>query len=168
MHMSSEPKDPIITALELVHNALKPLDPDQRKKVLAGVFQLLEISDSPLIMTTKQRPNSLSMPQSARPLSLNELIQDKRPKTNSQFIVLYAYYREKMEGLSRFSRNDLKDYFGKAKEKPPTNYDRDFVDAVKKGWLHEDASDSYITSRGIEAVESSFERKTSVRAKSSK
>lgn len=58
--------------------------------------------------------------------------------------------------MARFNRSDLKDYFGKAKEQPPMNYDRDFVEAAKKGWIHEDADDSYITSKGIEAVESGF------------
>jgi hypothetical protein len=53
-----------------------------------------------------------------------------------------------------------------AKEKPPRNYDRDFVEAVKKGWIHEDGAESYITSKGIEAVESGFagERKYTKRA----
>lgn len=164
--MSDESRDPVISALEIVHNALKPLDPDQRKRVLAGVFQILEISDSPLIVSSKQRSGPSTPLSPARPLSLNELIQEKSPKTNYQFIVLFAYYREKMEGLSRFARNDLKEYFNKAREKPPTNFDRDFVDAVKKGFLHEDGSESYITSRGLEAVESSFE--SSNRSKSSR
>ncbi len=83
-------------------------------------------------------------------------MQQKRPATNSQRIALFAYYRERYDGLARFARNDLLSYFSKAKEKPPANYDRDFVEAVKRGWLHEDGADSYITSRGIEAVEAGF------------
>jgi hypothetical protein len=94
----------------------------------------------------------------ARPLSINELVQEKSPSgTNAQRIALFAYYRDKHEGISRFTRDDLKVYFAKAKEQPPRNYDRDFVEAVKKGWIHEDGADSYVTSKGIEAVESGFE-----------
>ena len=85
-----------------------------------------------------------------------ELIQEKKPKTNAERITLFAYYREMYEKLPRFSRSDLETYFGKAKEKPSGNYGRDFVEAIKKGWLHEDGSDSYITSKGVEAVESGF------------
>ena len=91
-----------------------------------------------------------------RPLSLVELMQDKQPHTSAQKITLFAYYREKHEGVSRFARENLRDYFSKAKEKPPANFDRDFVDAVKKGWLHEDNSESYVTTKGIEAVELGF------------
>jgi hypothetical protein len=89
-------------------------------------------------------------------LSPVELIQEKNPATNSQKIALFAYYREKYEGLSRFSRGDLKTYFSKAKESPPGNYDRDFNNAVKVGWIHEDGSESYLTSKGLEAVEAGF------------
>jgi len=64
---------------------------------------------------------------------LVELITDKQPGTNAQRIALFAYYREKSEGMSRFGRDDLKGYFGKAKQPPSANYDRDFVEAVRKG-----------------------------------
>jgi hypothetical protein len=90
-------------------------------------------------------------------MSLIELIQDKKPGTNAQRIALFAYYREKFEQIARFGRDDLEAYFAKAHESPPSNYNRDFVEAVKKGWVHEDESDSYVTTKGIEAVENSFE-----------
>lgn len=71
-----------------------------------------------------------------------------------------------MEGIQRFSREDLRGYFAKAKQPPPTNYDRDFVEAGKRGWIHEDGGESYVTSKGIESVESGFagERKYIKRA----
>jgi len=50
----------------------------------------------------------------------------------------------------------LHSYFSKAREKPPANFDRDFVEAVKRGWIHEEDSESYLTSKGIEAIESGF------------
>jgi hypothetical protein len=53
-------------------------------------------------------------------------------------------------------RLNLRTYFSTAKEKPAGNYDRDFASAVKAGWIHEDGADSYLTSRGLEAVESNF------------
>jgi hypothetical protein len=88
-----------------------------------------------------------------------ELIQEKRPATNSQRIALFAYFREKVEGEARFSRADLRAYFSKAKEPPPGNYDRDFSGAVRNGWIHEDGSDSYLTSKGLEVVEAGFDGK---------
>jgi hypothetical protein len=43
-----------------------------------------------------------------------------------------------------------------AKEPPPKNYPRDFNETVRRGWIHEDGTESYITSKGIEAVEAGF------------
>ncbi len=75
--------------------------------------------------------------------------------------------RERHEGLPRFSRDDLKPYFSKAHIKPPENYDRDFNSALQKGWLHEDDADSYITTKGIEAVEANFEGERSYSSRAS-
>lgn len=160
-------RDPEIGALEAVHAALKSLSAEERLRVLASVYALLGIhgpDPSPLPQSRTRLPvpietneGSMTAPRSGvRPVSINELVQERGPGTSAQRIALFAYYRDKHEGLSRFSRDDLKGYFAKAKEQPPTNYDRDFVEAVRKGWIHEDGADSYITSKGFEAVESGF------------
>ena len=157
--MAEKGRDPYIAALEAVYAALKDLDPPGRKKVLSSVFALLELEGEPNIeRPTRQiilEDRLLTSP--SRPISLVELINEKKPGTSAQRIALFAYYREKSEGFSRFERDDLKPYFAKAKQPPATNYDRDFVEAVRKGWIHEDRSDSYLTTRGVEAVESGFE-----------
>ena len=162
--MPEKKLDPEIEALQAVHGALKPLPPDQRMRVLTSIYALLEIPGPEMLpassasRSTPAAVTALDVPirTSTRPLSINELVQEKSPGTNAQRIALFAYYRDKHEALSRFSRDDLKAYFSKAKEQPPRNYDRDFVEAVKKGWIHEDGADSYVTSKGIEAVESGF------------
>ncbi|HMF45709.1 MAG TPA: hypothetical protein VKE29_03470 [Candidatus Udaeobacter sp.] len=92
-----------------------------------------------------------------------ELIQQKQPTTNAQKIALFAYYREKVEGLARFSRGDLESYFAKAKQPPPGNYGRDFQQAVSLGWIYEDGADSYLTTKGLEAVEAGFAGKAQPR-----
>jgi hypothetical protein len=86
-----------------------------------------------------------------------ELVNEKRPGTNPQRLALFAYYREKSEGSSRFSRDALRPYFAKARIPPPSNFDRDFGESVKRGWIHEDGDESYLTSRGLEAVEAGFQ-----------
>lgn len=172
-------REPEIGALEAVHTALKPLSPEERGRVLASVYALLGIRGPDIIRapSVAPAPESRSVSPSAatgvgarsqgRPLSVNELVQEKSPGTSAQRITLFAYYRDKHEGVPRFGRDDLKAYFAKAKEQPPRNYDRDFVEAVKRGWIHEDGDDSYVTSKGIEAVESGFagERKYIKRAR---
>jgi hypothetical protein len=82
-------------------------------------------------------------------MSLVEMLKEKAPATSAGKITLFAYHREKNEGKPRFSRADLQGYFATAHENPPANYDRDFIAAVKKGWIHEDGPESYITSKGI-------------------
>ena len=155
--------DPELVDVQAVYNALRDLSEEQRQRVIASVQALLgsvtlaDAADTP-------RPHQPSLPtattsasaSTSRPMSLVEVIKDKEPKTNTDYIVLFAYYRDMHENLPRFARDDLKPYFGKGRLDPPANYDRDFVKAVERGWLHEDGTDSYLTSRGIEAVESNF------------
>ena len=155
--------DKELEAFQGVHAALKDLTPEVRRKVLASVSALLEIPGSAVPSTPIGSTQSASLHPapaetrtSSRPLSIRELMQDKKPSTNMERIALFAYYREKYEGTSRFSRGDLEKYFAKARENPPKNYDRDFNNTVLKGWIHEDGEESYITSKGLEAVESAF------------
>lgn len=153
-----------MSALEAVHRALKPLDADERQRVLASVYALLKIGEGPvpassLISAGSGQPNAptkaqLSTP--ARPVAIRELIQEKKPRTHPQFITLFAYYREKHQNMPTFSRAVLADYYATSREKPPKNFDRDFVEAVRRGWIHEDGDNSYITSKGLEVVESNF------------
>ena len=154
--MVEKSRDPSIVALEAVYAALKDLDAVERKKVISSVSTLLNIEGLP-VQTQLIQPPGKGERQPSRPLSLVELIQDKKPGTNAQRIALFAYYREKYQNLPRFGRDDLKSYFATGKETPAANYDRDFVEAIRKGWIHEDGADSYLTSKGIEAIESGFE-----------
>lgn len=153
--MASNKKDATISALEAVHKALKPLDPGERQRVLASVYALLEIDESQpqtksSSLSVGLRPKSTSV-SPPRPVAIRELIQEKKPTTHPEFITLFAYYREKHQNLPTFSRTALAEYYPTSHEAPPANFDRDFVKAVKRGWIHEDGDNSYITSRGLEA-----------------
>jgi hypothetical protein len=92
-------------------------------------------------------------------------VQEKQPATNPQRLAVFAYFRERSEGLSRFAKDDLKSYFPKAKIPLPQNLDRDYGQAVKLGWIYDDGADSYLTSKGLEAVEAGFEGKGLPRGK---
>lgn len=160
--MSNAKKDRAITALEAVHAALKPLKPEERKRVLTSVHALLDVSSAAAAVEQVKNDSDAapnvpsSTTSSTRPLAIQELILDRKPGSHPEFITLFAYYREKYQGQPRFAREDLRQYYTSSREEPPKNYDRDFVNAVKKGWIHEDSDNSYITSKGIEAVESGF------------
>jgi hypothetical protein len=157
-------KDPTISALEAVHAALKPLDAPERQRVLASVYALLGINEAPApanapTVSSGGQPELRSKPSPsspARPVAIRELIQEKKPSTHPEFITLFAYYREKHQNLPTFSRAALAEYYATSREKPPKNFDRDFVEAVRRGWIHEDGDNSYITSKGLEVVESNF------------
>jgi hypothetical protein len=164
--MPTKNEAPEVAAHQSVYAALKDLDLETRRRVLASVLALLGMSEVTAIseaskMGSVQEFKPSPQPAvSSRPISVIELMQEKNPRTNEERIALFAYYREKYEGYQRFARRDLEPYFAKAKLAPAANYDRDFVKVVKRGWIHEDGSDSYLTSKGLEAVESDFPGET--------
>jgi len=151
-----------MSALEAVHSALKGLSAEDRQRVLSSVHSLLDIDPvSSVEVSSKSGRTSAESSQAARTaptrgVGLVEVIKDKEPRSIPQMITLFAYYREKYEGRMKFGRDDLEQYFTKAHEPPPGNFHRDFVIAVRNGWIHDDGENSYITSKGIEAVESGF------------
>jgi hypothetical protein len=158
----------LLDAVGRLFEALSPLDDESRDRALSSVRALLGMTSEAPVMQTAIAPSAREGdvgPPSARPLSLVELMNDRNPTTNPQTIAVFAYYRERVEAKPRFSRADLKYYFPKARLSPPGNYDRDFSTAVKHGWIHEDGSESYLTTRGIEAVESGFTSATPATAK---
>jgi hypothetical protein len=164
--MPTGKKDKTISALETIHAALKTLNPQERQRVLASVHALLEISPQPkndkgieagAPMTSDGPSSTVGTPAlPVRKLAIRELIEDKKPNSHPEMLTLFAYFREKHENKPSFARGDLELYYKASREIPPANFDRDFVKAVKKGWIHEDGDSSFITSKGIEAVESGF------------
>jgi hypothetical protein len=167
---SEHPKSPV-DAVQQVYSALEPFDDQARKRIVESAASLLGMRLSGIAfegqrkapVSTHAAGEQLGEPASTRPMSPVELIQQKQPTTNAQKIALFAYYREKVEGLARFSRSDLESYFAKAKQPPPGNYGRDFQQAVSLGWIYEDGNDSYLTTKGLEAVEAGFAGKAQPR-----
>jgi hypothetical protein len=156
-------KDDLLEAAQTIVKALQPLAADMQQRVLTSALALLGIEQRD-VSSVGHRPSDAARPAvaspSSRPVSPVELIQQKKPATNAQRIAIFAYYRDKSEGQARFARGELKPYFARAKLVPPQNYDRDFNQAVKLGYIYEDDNESYLTSRGVEAVEAGFEGRT--------
>lgn len=157
----------VVAAVKAILETLERVDEADRARALNAVQALIGVPQAahvPVQPISQQQRQTVAQP--SRPLSIVELIRDKSPATNSQRIALFAYYRERVEGLPRFSREDLRGYFAMAKEPPPGNYDRDFSAAAKQGWIHEDGAESYLTSRGLETVEAGFGGKGAPRGRS--
>ena len=149
--------DDVVKAVGTIYDTLQPLEADTRDRVLQSVTSLLGMGHKPQHAGGHGLPSQTTVIRSGgRPISLNEMILEKQPASVPQRITLFAFYRERVEGNARFARANLKEYFSKAKEKPASNFDRDFLKAVKLGWLHEDGDSSYITTKGLEAVEVGF------------
>jgi len=165
---SEHPKSPV-DAVQQVYSALEPFDDEARRRIVESAASLLGMRLGGMTFEAPRKVSpttgylaseQMGERASTRPLSPVELVQQKQPTTNAQKIALFAYYREKVEGLARFSRES---YFAKAKQPPPGNYGRDFQQAVSLGWIYEDGDDSYLTTKGLEAVEVGFAGKSQPR-----
>lgn len=161
--MATKSKEPmtLVQAVQIVFDALEPFDEAARQRILASVVALFGSKSvtaaRELAVGATGRPGpETSLVRSERPISPIELLQEKNATTNVQKIALFAFYRERVEGLARFSKDDLKPLFGKAKQLPPQNFDRDYRKAVSLGWIYDDGAESYLTTKGLEAVEAGF------------
>lgn len=174
--MGKKTSDPVAEAINQVVAALAQLEDEAKRRVLKAAGALFGLGDSSahgVFALSREGVEAGPVPRSSQdisqtPQSLNELILEKKPVTNSQRLALFAFYRERVEGKQRFARGDLLPYFAKAREPKPGNFDRDFTAAVKEGWFHEDDADSYLTSRGVEAVEAGFGGKAKPRGSTAK
>src|SRR5437867_5075894 len=118
------PKSPV-DAVQEVYRALEPFDEQARRRIVESAASLLGMRLASLPADAVSRTTGqigagpaaqpAAAPGPGRPLSPVELLQQKQPATNAQRLALFAYYREKVEGLARFSRSDLEGYFAKAR-----------------------------------------------------
>ncbi len=164
--MNSPKPDPEMHAVNTIVQSLRPLDAEAQQRVLQSSLALLGLA----IAGRPQATSEISMPSSVpgspgpspahtsqKPKGLTELLLEKKPGTNSQRIVLFAFYRRNVEGIETFQRQELKSYFARARIAPPGNYDRDFATAVSVGWIHEDDDKSYLTTTGEQLVAAGFD-----------
>lgn len=165
----------VVGAATAVMKVLSPLESNDRVRVLQSVAALFEV-------TTPFTAQKLSSGQGGRadatnangegnlkPLSLVEFVREKLPANNAQRFATFAYFREHHEKKPQhFARSDLKPYFAAAKVAAPKNYDRDFTEVAREGWIHEEGNQSYLTTSGEAAVQEGFGGKGKPRGKASK
>ncbi|HJQ52713.1 MAG TPA: hypothetical protein VJ825_02610 [Gemmatimonadaceae bacterium] len=162
----------ITAAATAVMKTLENLSNEERERVLQSVSTLYGIAPISISPEEREQQNlqnggelSRQPTHKGKRQSVVEFLNEKQPATNSQRIALFAAYREQIEAKgSAFARRDLEPYFASAKlPNPGRNYDRDFVKAVKAGWIHEDGANSYLTQAGETAVKKGFGGKASPR-----
>jgi len=157
----------VAEAATAVMAALQGLTQEERERVIqstAALFGVAAYSAEPQQAqgggAKAHRNEGATNPGSGggKKVSLVEFIKEKQPSTNPQKIACFAYYREHYEGEEHFSSSDLSGYFAKAKlPAPGPNYKRDYNNAVKAAWIHDDGDQSYLTQEGERAVDSAFE-----------
>jgi hypothetical protein len=99
----------------------------------------------------------------AVPLSLREYLDDVKAVRKPDQIVTIGHFICEHEHAGDFGRDDIRSRFASAREPLPANFSRDFAWTVKNGWVaevHGKKDRYYVTSKGIQAVESHFSQET--------
>jgi hypothetical protein len=94
-----------------------------------------------------------------RRISLREFLEESQVRRNPDKITGIAEYLFQFEGAELFTREDIRGRFRLAGEAAPGNFPRDFMWAVKNGWIAEDAKAQgsfYVTQKGRNAIENKF------------
>lgn len=92
-------------------------------------------------------------------VSLREFLDAAKATTKPDQIVAIGQYMAVHEGSDTFSRDDIKARFQSARERPPSNFPRDFGVAISKALIAEDHVKRgvyYVTKTGAQAVERRF------------
>ena len=100
---------------------------------------------------SKEKENIITLPDFVNSLA-------KQPKTNDEWITLFAYYMKHYEDKDRFNNKEIREYFKIIGLKVPGNVPRDIKRAIEKGYLAWDpeSKNYYITRKGEELVRGTF------------
>jgi hypothetical protein len=150
--------------VQLVYGALEPFDDQARRRIVESAASLLGIRLGPIGSEPPARgvqPPVTHLTPSQAPAAASRRVHSHQSNSFKKSSRRPTHRRSR----SRFSRSDLEGYFAKARQPPPGNFNRDFQTAVNLGWIHEDGDDSYLTTKGLEAVEAGFGGKTQPRGR---
>src|SRR4051812_712179 len=99
---SKEGKRDLVSAVQAIHRTLEPFEAEERERVLSAVAALLGNERG---VTAKGAPDRVVAIQAERDVhetgrlkSIRECIDEAEPATNPQYLAVFAYYREKVEG----------------------------------------------------------------------
>lgn len=100
-----------------------------------------------------------------RPISLQELLNEKNPKTDVQKTLIFGYYLETVMGKKTFTKIDIDECYKNAKEQLPPNVSDKLFLNVKNGWIMPVGKTGRqieygLTRTGITIVEAGFNNKS--------
>ncbi|MEB3861123.1 MAG: hypothetical protein GSR84_02750 [Desulfurococcales archaeon] len=117
----------------------------------------LETSTPAVVPELSQTLGDIKASKDKEETSLSDFVNmlSNEPKSNAEWITVFAYYMKHYENKKKFSTKEVKDYFRAVGLKVPANLSRDFNNAVnKKGYIARDieSNNYYITRKGEELV----------------
>lgn len=121
-------------------------------QVYQGLAKLASKGFEPPESTHDDKTQSLVLGQ----MSPQEYLIEVHAKTNPEKILAFAQLL-KDGGISSVETGELRLQFQKASEPVPANFKRDFIKAVRSGWIARGTNEKYyVTNLGTQALESKF------------
>ncbi len=157
----------IFKAVATIGEALKAVAEKDRQQVFDGVKVLLglDLRVTAPANWSSPGPGNGGTSSSTPRLSLVEYLKRTGATTNAQAILTFAMYRQEVESIEFFCRQDLVAYFSKARlPSPKKNFGREFDKVIREGWIHEEGPNSYVTQSGASTVQMGFLGKSKSRS----
>lgn len=158
--MPTGKRHPEVEAVEAIHRALEPLDPEARARVLRSVTSLLEVTTLP---TLDNRPTSANIsPPSPTvgtgiqpQMSINAFIASKRPGNVYQRLACLAYFLEHHDQTVDVNAKDLATANSNARQANIPGTTNALSDATSKYEFFAPVGRGrkHLTSRGVAVVE---------------
>jgi hypothetical protein len=129
------------------------------QRVALQVVQVVMGGGAPVVVpqSTGARPDA--RPPDGVSLSLREHLDKIGASKKPEQITTIAQYVCEIEGQADFSRDDIRSRFITAREPSPGNFGRDFVVALRNGWIaevHGKKNRYYVTAKGAQAINNNF------------
>lgn len=133
------------------------IDSLQRSKIVS----FLNIPSQPSITPVEVYDENLPVVVSSNNTSSyspSEYLLQKNATTNPQKIAVFLMYVEDVLFQASAGKEQIKDLFEKSKQNMPTNFTRDFDQAIRFGWISgaSDGGKYYLTVTGRSAIEKGF------------
>jgi len=131
---------------------------------LDEIIQKLKDHEKRIVKLEKSILKGAESEKLDKKMSIREYILSKKPKKDVNKTLAIANFLEKYKDLKFYNKNDLEEYFKKAKEKPPVNINDKVNLNIKKGYMMEvdEKKDNLkcwcLTKSGIKFCENNFKK----------
>ena len=131
---------------------------------LDGIIQKLKEHEKRIIKLENSILKGVEIEKVEKKMSIREFLLSKKPKDYVNKTLAIGRFLEKYKDLEFFNKNDLEEYFKKAKEKLPSNTNDKVNRNIKKGYMTEvdKKKDNLkcwcLTKSGIKFCENNFKR----------